>query len=327
MTHEEARGLHDAYLREARDRTPRLVPGEWGTPARTEERADSWVFVYREAQPSDPDTYEAVVIRKDRSGPYILLGAIGGASRVAETDLGLPRSNERWLGSGPGRYQAFDGGLLVWHEDPGLAYARRIPPEITTGRRCLGLVAFLDLRGFGHWSRRRNPRDVQALMSTLEDILQDALNRAWCRLVFVKGLGDGIMIVSESEWFTAPGESGPSVGPPDHQRRPRPGHLSALLGACGQFVLEGQAAIPRELAIGCGIDVGELNQVFLFGQSDYLGEPVNSAAELQQLAWNEIIVSTRFADGLVEDGETRDGRAGGVPLADRGIRIDPKACA
>jgi hypothetical protein len=201
MTCEEARWLHDEFLRRARDRTPRLVPTGWGRPRRTEERPDAWVFVYQEAPVADPDAYEAVVIRKDRSGAYVLLGAIGQAFRLVEVDLGLPRTNEGWLGSGPGRYQVFDGGLLVWHEDPGLAYARRIPTEITGGRRCLGLVAFLDLRGFSRWSRRRDPRDLQRLMSRLEALLQDAFNRDWCR------------DAGTCSWKAGGPASGPDLGP------------------------------------------------------------------------------------------------------------------
>ncbi len=327
MTQAEARELHDTLLQDVRHRTPRLVPQHWRNPVRAEDHGDSWVFVYAEAVRRNPDAYEAVVVRKDGSGAYILLGAIGKAFRTLRPDLGWPRSNERWLGSGPGRYQVFDQGLVVWHEDPGLAYGRRVPAEIMSGRRCLGLVAFVDLRGFTRWARRRHPREVQALMSGLEGILQDAFNKEWCRLLFVKGVGDGMMIVSERDWFPV-GDPGTTSDEQDATRdRPHPGHLSALLQACGEFVREGRAATPRELALGCGIDVGELNQVFLFGQSDYLGEPANNAAKLQQLAWNEIIISTRFAQLLSASNE-RYGRLPdcGLPLADHGIRIDPAAC-
>ena len=325
MTREEARQHHDTFVRDARRRTSRLVPDHWEEPVRVEEQPDCWLFVHADGPPRAGHRYQAVVVRKDGTGTHALLGAIGESFRAAPAELGLPRTSERWLGSGPGRYQAFDRGLLVWHEDPGLAYSRHVPAETTAGRRCLALVAFFDLRGFSRWARRQDPHDVQALMARMEAIVQDAFNQRWCRLLFVKGIGDGLMVVSERDWFTS--DRRPHGG----QRSPPPyraGHLSAFLRACGAVIVEVQTATSRELAIGCGIDLGEVTQVFLFGQADYLGEAVNTAARLQQLAWDEIIVSTGFAERLAASDEPcRDIPRRSVALADRGIRVDPSTCA
>jgi len=140
--------------------------------------------------------------------------------------------------------------------------------------------------------------------------------------VFIKGTGDGMMIVSERDWFAGQELSEKRERGAGATIPIRIGHASAFLRASIRFIRQARSVIPRELAIGCGIDAGELHQVFVLGQSDYLGEAANNAAKLQQLAWDEVVISGRVAECLQADGE--DGvsiLSAGKPLADRGIRI------
>jgi class 3 adenylate cyclase len=133
--------------------------------------------------------------------------------------------------------------------------------------------------------------------------------------VFVKGVGDGAMVVAELDAFI-----GLDHEDPDKERA----HLCEFLKACIQYVRTADSTIPKELAVGCGISHGTVLETFLFGQTDYLGEAINEAAELQQLAWNEVVISP-----AVQAKVSIRGVCGqlvvhqGTRMAERGFRINP----
>lgn len=311
MTRNEAVAIHDRFLLEMRARRHLLVPDDWGQRPEPTSRHDAWVFVYRDEQ-ARGGRYEGVIVPNDGSGPYIVLGAIGKVFRLQSHELGLPRSDERWLGSGPGRYQLFEHGVVVWDagQEPGedLAYPRFVRWLSKRGRTCVAAVAFTDLRGFTRWSGAHEPREVQALIARQEELLQDAFSqRRWGEL-FLKGTGDGVMIVTE----TGPREPGECAQ-----------YLCAFLDACLTYARSAKAVLPGELAVGCGVAYGRVLQTFLFGQTDYLGEIVNEASKLQQLAWNEVVV-TKAVQEIISSAESpcRGHASRARALADRGFRID-----
>jgi hypothetical protein len=75
----------------------------------------SWVFWNVDPVPWE-DARQAVVVRQDNGFASALYGAIGKAYFLPGQPLALgrPKSTERWIGSGPGRYQLFDKGIIVW---------------------------------------------------------------------------------------------------------------------------------------------------------------------------------------------------------------------
>jgi class 3 adenylate cyclase len=112
-----------------------------------------------------------------------------------------------------------------------------------------------------------------------------------------KGTGDGVMIVSQADWYK-------NAVPNDKRDTLASGHARDFLDACDRSVKawQQQFGFRFPLAIGCGIGSGELHRVFLFGRLDFIGPAANEAAKLQQHAWNEICVTPTFADALRKDG-------------------------
>ena len=282
--------------------TPRLWPD------------GSWLFVYATDQDPQPvlrgKPVQAIVVRPDRS-VYLLVGA---CARTANAfDLGLPLSQERFLGSTPfGRYQSCDRGIAVWEGPQDIGYAVQFDGDtLAPLRSALGLVAFSDLRGFTEWSKQASPAQIQATLSDVESSLQRAFRRTWCSTVFLKGTGDGMMMLSELSWYSA---GGPSDDPPV------PGHALEFTRALCRFARDAQTRLARAMAIGIGADFGTCHQVFILGRYDYVGAPINNAAKLQQLAWNEIIVSPALMNLLERDGSNVATRSKQLP--GRGYRFD-----
>lgn len=242
MTKWRAKKIHDRFVKESLRSFPRRLPTNWEPMLAPEMRpvADGWEFVHRNL-PYGP---VRILVLTGAVGPFCVAGAIGNAYH-GNARLGLPRSHERWIGSGPGRYQKFEEGIIVWDagqsSDPDLAYPRFAPHTANEGRRVPAAIAFTDLRGFTNWSAREETTatDVDQLLSSLEQVVQDAFSRSWCKSIFLKGLGDGVMIVSEHSEFIPPGM-------PDWIEGGSPQRICLLrLGACEPGVSHPSVEGPR----------------------------------------------------------------------------------
>lgn len=279
----------------------------------------SWLFVELDASgvggPNAP--YDAVVVRPNTE-QFRLAGALGKVFRAYKEDLGLPRSTERFLGQGNAAYQSFDHGVAVWErlENRGFPILESLNPL----RRQTCAVAFFDLRGFTDWSSKVPSAQVQRAVTAFEDSLHAGFpypEPTHWKQVFLKGTGDGAMVVTQADWFKQA---------PDNQYMATlaPGHSVEFLSACEKTVDLSRGcfeAVGFPLAIGCGIAVGELDRLFLFGRLDYIGPAANEAAKLQQHAWNEVCVTNSFRDALSADGKKL---AGERRLATKGWRLAPR---
>src|SRR5258706_1615002 len=117
-------------------------------------------------------------------------------------------------------------------------------------------VAFFDLRGFTSWAQHARPDDVQQTIGIFEDIVHigfPVANTLWSRL-FVKGTGDGVMIVSQADWYK-------NAALNDKRDTLASGHARDFLDACERSVKawQRQFGFRFPLAIGCGIGTGELH--------------------------------------------------------------------
>ncbi len=263
------------------------------------------MFVYRRSANTRP---EAIVVRDDGAA-HILLGAMRGA--FDSMSLGLPISSELFLGSTDhGRYQIFDNGVMVWEAaaDVGFPVKLSRKREDLEGRKTAGLVAFFDIRGFTTWSEKHSGPEVQQVVGLLECEIQAAFSREWMGKLFLKGTGDGAMIVSENAWLPVD-TRGSKVAR---------SHRAQFLLACCRAVEGVRADLHQGLAVGCAVDEGTMNQVYVLGRHDYLGPPVNAASKLQALAWNEICLSPRFYKAVVAE---RLEVPAVVPMASRAIRV------
>lgn len=304
MTAAEARTIYEALCQKvARTATsnPPLL-----------QRDGSWRFIDVE-QPHPSGAYNGVVVRADgRAFPFG--GALGKVFRNY-SDLGAPRSCERFLGASPfGRYQAFDNGVAIWEGVEDIAFP--LDESRSLLRRQLCLVAFFDLRGFTSWSASAQPDQIQGTIHTFEDALHVGFpaTHPSLRRLFLKGTGDGAMVVSQGDWHRDA-----TIG--EQRTTLVQTHAWDFLRACEHAVSNAhrqleQATLP--LAVGCGIACGELDRVFLFGRFDFLGSAANEAAKLQQHAWNEVCVTNEVKTLLDNDGRptTADWQ-----LANKGWRL------
>jgi class 3 adenylate cyclase len=169
------------------------------------------------------------------------------------------------------------------------------------------------LRGFTAWSRERNADDIQGIIELLESSFQDAFSRRWCQRLFVKSTGDGFMLVSEAGWYAAGGETLPSGF--------QNGHVRAFCRDCAQTISLARGRLPKELAVGCGITAGAVNQLYLLGRVDYLGAIINEASKIQSLAYDELCISDATSKYLEAEGFVLSGKA----VHGKGIRCDPDA--
>jgi len=249
---------------------------------------------------------EATLIRANNHLPFQIRGAIGNVyfDLAHFESLGLPKSDEGWIGSGPGRYQLFDKGIIVYDGVKDIAYARIFgDPKYAEGRRCRSIVAFFDLRGFTQWSAKTDPDEVQNRLENLEILYQRELKRIWGRPIFIKSNGDGLMVVYDPD-----GLDRPEFGCEPDPSRGLEEYFPLFFLTCASLVSEAQEMLPHGLKIGCGIDCGEITQVFMFGQWDYIGKALNRAAKLQHEACNEIYISEDFYKSFKEHDSKAAGR-------------------
>ncbi|MBI4774135.1 MAG: hypothetical protein HY788_08150 [Deltaproteobacteria bacterium] len=308
MTEDQARRAYADHRalkgREVRSISPERLKG------------GSWLFVEVE-EATESGSYIGVVVRED-GGVFKFLGALGKVFRRWRNKLGAPKSSERFLGSTAfGCYQAFDHGFAVWEgaEDLGFPLFESLNPL----KRQMCIVAFFDLRGFTSWSKDATPEDVQLAIEALEASIHEGFPREssapWKKL-FLKGTGDGVMTVSQADWYEGTVPDQPMI-------EPARGHGRKFLHACELAVSAGRERLEQSgfpLAIGCGIASGELDRVFLFGRLDFIGPAANEAAKLQQHAWNEICVTPGFGKLLNQDGMNLNAE---WVLATKGWRLRP----
>ena len=311
MNEKEARERIEQYLK-----SPGVAPGHrpeegWlsKSPILRQLSDGEWLATH----PTQP--HQGLLIMDDRCIPFS--GALG--KLVPKIGLGFPTSREYFLGSAcRGRYQNYQYGLAVWEkfeygEDIGYPVAQWDSMD-QRARTCQALVAFFDLRGFTKWSSSQSPYDVQQVIELLERSFQDAFAREWCKKLFVKGTGDGFMVVSEDKWF----ESRTDVTNGTF----RAGHVKAFCGACAETIKNSiQGEIPLE--IGCGITSGEIKQLYLLGRVDYVGPSVNQASKMQANAKNQLCISEEIVRFLNSDGVTVDGQpANGVLVGYESLIFD-----
>lgn len=226
----------------------------------------------------------------------------------------LPASREYFLASAlHGRYQVYQQGLAVWEYfkdigDTGYPVAQW-PSIDNRARSCVALVAFFDLRGFTTWSSKQDPKLVQDTIEHFENSFQNAFSRPWCQQVFAKGTGDGLMVVSEAGLY-APA---PAIAEGEFQT----GHCEAFCVACARTVEDASKDIPDELAVGCGITLGRVTQLYLLGRPDYIGPEVNNASKIQAIAYGELCMTTDVVNRLRKDGVDVNGKV--IPT--KGIRL------
>jgi len=147
--------------------------------------------------------------------------------------------------------------MAVWEGTPDLAYRVSyeewgLSHDGTEVIECTGSVAFSDLRGFTNWSKNASPDMIKETLLGVERCFQLAFSRTWCTSLFVKGTGDGMMIVSEVDSFD----------------QPRAGHVREFTRACCRFVqyVKDQDNLPKGLAIGVGVDFGQFYRIFILGR-------------------------------------------------------------
>jgi len=291
MTIEQAREIYEKF---------RQYHGGSPSGAAMLQSDGSWRFIEKKEGVSPNDYYEGVVVRPDGKA-FGFFGALGKVFRNCP-GLGLPLSNERILGATElGRYQAFDKGIAIWDGGTGMGFPL-IESSIPLPRQ-LSIVAFFDLRGFTSWSKEAEPDKVQAAIRAFEDAFHAGfpIHTAYWTRQFVKGTGDGVMIVSQADWYNDDGRNSPMQ---DFKR----GHAREFLLACKHTLSEGKKNLrDLPLAVGCAIAAGYLDRVFLFGRLDFIGPAANEAAKLQQHAWNEICITHQFRELLLHDGLNLDG--------------------
>ena len=199
MTETRARRIQAECRRKVEELTPNPAPRKWPPKPIEDPRRlpGAWLYVYKRSANTHP---EAILVRDDGTA-HILLGAMRGAFDCMP--LGLPKSSELFLGSTDhGRYQMFDNGVVVWEAAADVGFPVRLSRDRRDleGRKTSGLVAFFDIRGFTAWSERHKGSEVQGVVGLLEREIQAAFGRAWVKKLFLKGTGDGTMIVAENGW-------------------------------------------------------------------------------------------------------------------------------
>ena len=209
-----------------------------------------------------------------------------------------------------GRYQAFDNGIAVWDggkfNKNGDGEGNRsylIQESLISLPRQFCIVSFFDLRGFTTWSAE-NPGDAQKAIRAFEEAVRFGVpthGQKWLRQ-FVKGTGDGVMIVSQADWFDDDEQNTPMTSLKD-------GHAKAFLEACERILSEGRKNLKEfSMRIGCAIGAGVLDRVFLFGRLDYIGPVANEVAKLQQHARDEICITDEFRILLQRDEKNLNGK-------------------
>lgn len=294
MTEEEARPIYEQFCKQH--------GGDLKIKG-TAQQDGSWLFIVRQGLDSNSE-YVGVVVRSDKR-VFGFYGALGKVFRNYPA-LGLPTSNELVLGAmGWGRYQAFDNGIAIWEGgkfnkrgDGEGNLAHPVQESMIQLPRQFCLVAFFDLRGFTSFSNKSSDNAYKVIRS-FEEAVRSGFpthGQQWLRQ-FVKGTGDGVMIVSQADWYNDDENNTPMTSV-------KSGHAKDFLQACERTLSEGRKNLKEfSLPIGCAIGAGELDRVFLFGRLDYIGPVANEVAKLQQHARDEICVTEKFRGLLEKDGE------------------------
>jgi class 3 adenylate cyclase len=268
----------------------------------------SWLFIESEGKAPQGE-FSGVIVREDNRKAFGFFGALGKVFRnfgLNQKLLGHPTSNERGLGaSSLGRYQSSDHGVAIWEGGTGKLKDLNLAFPVSESLIPLGhqycIVAFFDLRGFTSWAAS-NKNDVQKVIRAFEDAVQigfPIFASPWARN-FIKGTGDGVMIVSQADWYQDDDSNSP-------MNNLKLGHARDFLKSCHRTIAEGCKLLEEHrypLAIGCGIASGDLDRIFLFGRLDFIGPAANEASKLQQHAWNEVCVTEEFRMHLESDGKS-----------------------
>lgn len=261
-----------------------------------------------------PESSHNGVLLKSDGTTFPFFGALGKLVPL----LGSPASREHFLASTfHGRYQAYDRGLAIWEAfkgggDVGYPVAQWESID-KRAKSCLALIAFFDLRGFTNWSDSQDAKRIQDVIEGVEQSFQNAFSRRWCQQLFAKSTGDGFMVVSEAGGY-ATGEQATDAGF-------QAGYAKAFCRACAETVRNAAAQIPDELAIGCGVTVGRITQLYLLGRFDYIGPHVNEASKIQAIAYNELCISTEVVECLQKDGVEVEGKV----LPGKGMRVSAES--
>jgi class 3 adenylate cyclase len=310
MGEDEAKRLLDAYVSGLHAEDLGHAPKRWWKGGTTLRESGGGVWVAVEDPPLEG---RGILLRSD--GTCIpFCGALG---KMVPT-LGDPIAREYFLGSADlGRYQVYERGLAVWEgfrDNSNLGYpVARWDSHEERARTCHALIAFFDLRGFTNWSAEegRKAAEVQDTIERFERAFQDAFSRGWCERLFAKGTGDGLMVVSEAGQYSA-AASAVAEHPFQH------GHAKAFCLACARTVANASKEIPDQLAIGCGVTVGEITQLYLLGRFDYIGPAVNEASKIQAIAYGELCLSDKADEQLRSDGVEIAARKA---IPKKGIRV------
>jgi class 3 adenylate cyclase len=305
MNEQEARQRLKNYLEFLHGDIGYHQPLSWltGNPEFRQLKNGDWYA----RNPAEP--HNGVLLKSDgKTFPFF--GALG----KLVSKLGPPASREHFLASSShGRYQAYDGGLAVWENVEGigdLGYPVAKWESIDKrARSCRALIAFFDLRGFTKWSSFQDATCIQNVIELVEQSFQDAFSRRWCMRLFAKGTGDGFMVVSEAGWYVTLEQT---TDDGFHA-----GHAKAFCRACAETVRNAAERMPDELAVACGVTIGQITQLYLLGRFDYIGSPVNEASKIQAIAYNELCISAKVVNLLQREGVQVEGKV----LPGKGMRV------
>jgi class 3 adenylate cyclase len=151
------------------------------------------------------------------------------------------------------------------------------------------IVAFADIRGFTKWVLNNKSQKVQDLIFDIEKVLQKHFAKRYFSELFIKGVGDGFMVVLEKDRY----EYAVSELKKKNFHVSR-GFVPDFITACYDC---GNELIPmlkeKNLKIGFGVEIGKLKNVLVLGRWDYLGQAVNDAAKYQNKASNSMRFSKK----------------------------------
>jgi len=152
------------------------------------------------------------------------------------------------------------------------------------------LVVFSDIRGFTSWAR---DTEVFALLNEFVDSFLTLMRRRFPLPDFIKGLGDGAMIVREIEQTTSAKDYAKLLAETLATIHTVEDDFAKMCETFAQKV--GQ---KTELRLGWGIVRGPVKKFEKNGEKDYVGPNVNKAARLCDMArpFGIVIDASDFTD-------------------------------
>ena len=301
LTEPEAKERLDRFLDQRRRDYP--TDPEWLEDLELRQVSDGEWLALRPGAEHPNDEVPTEGVRVTESYCALFLGALGKLVGL----LGYPKTCEQHLGSTwLGRYQEYERGIGVWEvlasDSPSAppwdsARPSFLGESLERFRSASALVAFFDLRGFTKWSESQEtpPARIQEVVTALERAFQAAFPID--EKVFVKGTGDGLMVVLET-------------GP--HVTR---GPAIMFCKYCAKTIRLARQALDsmglRQLAVGCGVTFGPVNRVYVLGRFDYIGEPVNRASKLQAFTFDELCIAQEVATVMQQKPEELGHRIAG----------------